>query len=85
MKTPIIVGFGTAQLLCDDEVIYDENQVKDPEDWSDYMTVAQAELLAMNSPSKSWKIIMNSPLYGGTWEWKSKENWVLIEKNEGFA
>jgi len=77
----IAVGFGFAGLLRDGEVVYQE----DGEDWNRCMTVAQAEKLAATDPLHDWQIILNGPLRGSTYQRHGENQWVLIDKNQGFA
>lgn len=77
----IAVGFGFAGLLRDGEVVYQE----DGEEWDECMTVAQAEEMAAADPDRDWQIVLHGPLRGSTYQRHGEMQWMLIDKNEGFA
>ena len=77
----IAVGFGFAGLLRDGEVVYQE----DGEEWDQCMTVAQAEDMAAADPDHDWQIVLHGPLRGSTYQRHGEMQWMLIEKNQGFA
>jgi hypothetical protein len=49
------------------------------------MTVAQAEELAKADPDHDWRIVLHGPLRGMTYQRHGDTQWMLVEKNEGFA
>ena len=73
------VGFGSAFLSRDGEVVLDEN------DSDDFHTVGEAEDLAAADPDHDWRIVLHGPLRGSTYQRQGEMAWLLIEKNEGFA
>ena len=79
----IAVGFGSAFLSKDSELIYSETQ--DGPIW----TVADAEKLAAADPDHDWRIQKDGPLHGETFQrhanGKYSGQWVCIESNQGFA
>lgn len=79
----IAVGFGSAFLSKDSELIYSETQ--DGPIW----TVADAEKLAAADPDHDWRIQKYGPLHGETFQRHAKGKysgqWVCIESNQGFA
>ena len=77
----ISVGFGVAALTRDGEYQWMESGHK----WDDCMTVEAAEELAACEPCRDWRIILHGPLRGGTYQRHGEMQWVLIEKNNGFA
>ncbi len=80
---PIAVGFGSAVLTKDDELIYSETQD------GPVGTVADAEKLAAADPDHDWRIQKDGPLHGETFQRHAKGKyagqWVCIESNQGFA
>lgn len=75
----VAVGFGIAQVVCDNLVVYDE---RDSEvDW----TVEDAEKAALQKPNSDWRIIMEAPLRGREYQRRGEGVWVLIRSNKGFA
>ena len=53
--------------------------------WESFKTLADIEKDASKSPLSDWRVILNSPLRGATWQRHEKDTWVLIETNLGFA
>lgn len=80
---PIAVGFGSAVLTKNGELIYEETH--DGPIW----TVADAEKLAAADPDNDWRILKNGPLHGETFQRHMKGKyagqWVCIESDNGFA
>lgn len=76
------VGFGFAGLTRDRETIWCEDGDMD---WEELMTVEMAESIAMESPDSDWRIIMDGPLRGRTYQRQGDMKWVLVEENQGFA
>lgn len=79
----IAVGFGFAGLLRDGQLVYTEPQ--NPESDDDYMTGAKAEELASADPDHDWRITLDAPLSGRTYQRHEAGKWALIEQNKGFA
>lgn len=78
----IAVGFGCAALHKDGEPVWSElNDVADDE----LMTGADAEALAAKEPDHDWRIVLHGPLSGRTYQRHGPGQWMLVEKNEGFA
>jgi hypothetical protein len=78
----IAVGFGAASLTCNGAEVYDEQRVEEGQ----YMTGAEAEAMAAkHDPDNDWRINLYGPLWGGTYQRHAPGEWVLIERNEGFA
>lgn len=84
MDMIIAVGFGCAQVTKNGQIVYDENQVCQY-DWNDAWTVLKAEEEARKEPDNDWRIIMKAPLSGRTYQRQGESNWVLVDKNNGFA
>ncbi len=80
-ESRIAVGFGYAALTKNGEVIWQENT----HEWEDCLTVAQAEALAAADPDNDWRIVLHGPLRGQTYQRHGAMQWMLVEKNEGFA
>lgn len=83
MNMIIAVGFGSAYVTCDGQVVYEEP--REPRNWLDFWTVEDAEREAIKSPEKIWKIYMNGPLQGRLYQRMGANKWLLIEKYRGFA
>lgn len=77
----IAVGFGSAALTRDGEVIYDEAEAENEK----YMTGAEAEQIAAADPDHDWQISLYGPLSGRTYQRHGPGEWALIEQNRGVA
>lgn len=95
---PIAVGFGFAACTKDGQVVLEEpqdNTVYDddgnplPEEQQppepEYPTGADAEALAAADPDHDWRIQLEGPLSGRTYQRQGESQWVLVEQSEGFA
>lgn len=78
----IAVGFGFAACTRDGVVVLEEPQ---DDEGGDYPTGGDAEKLAAADPSHDWRIQIEGPLSGRTYQRQGANNWVLVEQNEGFA
>ncbi len=78
----IAVGFGYAGLTCDGSEVWGET---DETEEADYMTGAQAEALAAADPDHDWRIVLEGPLSGRTYQRHGPNEWALVEQNQGFA
>ena len=82
MDTVLYNGFGGYYVSKDGEEFYSG----DPNgEWESFKTLKEIELEARINPGK-WKVILNNPLRGATWERNNKTcRWILKETNLGFA
>jgi hypothetical protein len=78
----IAVGFGAAFVLKDDETVYYE---KPDAQYEECWTVAMAEAEAVADPDHDWRIVMDGPMHGETYQRQGEGRWVLVETNGGFA
>lgn len=93
MEKVIAVGFGGATLERDGHVVVDGEQGfffreegKRPEriePWS--FTFGDAEELALADPDHDWRVELNGPLHGETYQRQGVGAWMLIARNDGFA
>jgi hypothetical protein len=81
LDTVLYNGFGGYQVQKNGKVFY---QGKPDEEWGDYKKLNVFEKLARKEKGK-WEIILNNPLRGATWRRKGKNEWILVETNQGFA
>jgi len=79
MRRPIAVGFGDAHVSRDGETIYRE----EPD--GPYRTVQWAENRAKRDPRHDWRIVLDGPLHGETYQRQGPGYWVLVARNQGFA
>lgn len=81
MDYRIAVGFGYAGLTRDGDHVWQE----EGQEYDECMSGEQAEALALEDPDHDWRIVIDGPLSGRTYQRHGPGQWVLIEKNEGFA
>lgn len=51
----------------------------------EYWDVARAEEAAALDPDHDWRIVLFGPLHGEVYQRHGPDQWMLVEKNEGFA
>lgn len=73
------VGFGFAALTRDGDIVHAED------DDEEFMTGAEAEKIAEADPHHDWRIVLDGPLSGRTYQRHGPGEWVLIAQNNGFA
>ena len=82
----VAVGFGDAHCERDGEIVY--------EVWRDgsetpssrrNATVRRFEMMARHAPRHDWRIVLDGPLHGETYQRHGKNRWVLVKRNTGFA
>ena len=78
MDRMIAVGFGYAGCTKDGVEVLGE-------DLDNLHEVAEAEALAVADPDHDWRIVLDGPMHGETYQRQSAGKWVLVDKNEGFA
>lgn len=82
MDRTIAVGFGQAFVAKDDETVF----VETPDtEFEECWTVAQAEAAAAADPDHDWRIVLDGPMHGETYQRQGEGRWVLVESNDGFA
>jgi len=82
MDRTIAVGFGAAFVAKDHETVF----VETPDtEFEDCWTVAMAEAAAAADPDHDWRIVMDGPMHGETYQRQGEGRWVLVEANGGFA
>jgi hypothetical protein len=81
MDMVIAVGFGSAIVTKDDELVYSEDRVENETYW----TVQDAENIAKLEPDCDWRIAKHGPLHGETFQRQGDGLWVCVESNQGFA
>ncbi len=82
MDKIILVGFGEATVRRNGVVVLDCER-----DWEEerYPTFEDAEDLAAADPGDDWRVILNGPMHGETYQRQGERVWILVERNEGFA
>jgi hypothetical protein len=81
MDMVIAVGFGSAFVQKDGEIVYSEDIVDEENFW----TVQDAEDAAKLDPAHDWQIVKYGPLHGETFQRQGDGLWVCVESNRGFA
>lgn len=89
MEDIVAVGFGSAMVTKDDEIVFDERaelhaakrEGRDAMLWEGKDCEAAAE----KDPDHDWRIHLVAPLYEATYQRQGPKHWVLVAKGEGFA
>lgn len=82
LRNRIAIGFGYAAVECDGKMIWSEGP---DTEFDECWTGMRAENAARRRRRGDWRIIIHGPLSGRTYQRHGKNNWVLVEKNQGFA
>lgn len=82
MYIRVAVGFGDASITKDGEIIFQETSQME---WQDIPTLMKFENMARKDPDHDWRLILYAPLRGSVYQRHGRNEWVLIESNEGFA
>ena len=82
MNWRIAVGFGYAAVECGSKVIWSESWNME---WSELWTVQKAENLARKRKKGDWRIVLDGPMHGETYQRQGRNRWVLVKSNNGFA
>ncbi len=81
LRRHIAVGFGYAGVTCDGEEVWTERG----DEYANTWTVRKAETRARKDPDHDWRIVMDGPMHGETYQRHGQNEWVLVERNQGFA
>lgn len=82
LGTKIYNGFGGWSINKNGEHFYSaENGL----DWDDFKDISYIEELIGEDTENEFTAILSTPLRDAKYQRHSKNNWVLIEKGEGFA
>lgn len=93
----IAVGFGMAQVTCDDELVFNEgyDQHHYSAELGDLLwqlnraeglpILGDIEELARNEPDHNWIVALVGPLRERTYQRHGPGQWVLIDSGKGFA
>lgn len=84
MEMMIAVGFGDARVTKNGETVYNENE-SCRDNWDNAWRVKDAENAALDDSDNDWRIVMYGPMHGETYQRQNAGEWVLVEKNNGFA
>ena len=89
MEGIVGVGFGYAAVTKDGEEEYREDtfyyeEGEEPEE-TIYWSGQDAERAALADPNHDWRIVKHAPLYSAVYQRHAPGQWVLIERDEGFA
>lgn len=86
MDGMIAVGFGSAGISRDGLTVVDgEERAATATSWEDFARGADAEALAAADPDHDWRIFLHGPLSDRVYQRHAPEQWVLIERGQGFA
>ena len=79
MAALVAVGFGDAHVSRDGVVTYREMGAKR------LSRALRFERQAARDPDHDWRIVLDGPLHGETYQRQGPKEWVLVERNRGFA
>lgn len=85
MDMLIAVGFGYAGVTKDGKEIFNEQEIDENTPMVDFPRLQQFEDMALQDPDHDWRVCLEAPLRGRTYQRHEAGKWVLIESNEGFA
>ena len=86
MDMLIAVGFGCAIATKDGAIVYDEMEVmRGGGEFDDLAELQQIEDMAVADPDHDWRVRLDGPMRGRTYQRHGTGHWVLIDSNEGFA
>lgn len=77
----VAVGFGDAHVSKDGVVIWREGN----QEWGELPTLRKFENMAAKDPNHDWRAVLNGPMHGETYQRQAPKEWVLVERNQGFA
>lgn len=76
----IAVGFGTAQITKDNEIIFMEGYNDE-----DFRKLQEFEDMAKADPDHDWRALLVAPLREREYQRHDDDRWVLVHSGEGFA
>lgn len=82
MDKVISVGFGSAMLLRNGKPVWMEDR---DFEYSECLTVKQAESMAALYPEDDWRIHLVGPLSEFYYQRQGKGQWLMYERGQGFA
>ena len=82
MNTVLYQGFGGYTVRKNGELFYKGNS---DDEWNKLKRLKHIEKEAKKDPTAKWTVELYGPLSGATWERQEDGQWVVIEKNLGFA
>lgn len=89
MAANLCVGFGNCKIYCEEFLLWDESMTEgDPQTLSRkglLFTLADIECIAEKCPWHEWKVVIEAPLYGVTYSRTYSGEWIITDKNKGFA
>lgn len=85
LDRPIVIGFGEAVLYKNGKQVIDGEKFYRDSEEQIYFTFFDAENIAKSDRDNDWRVVLNGPLRGCTYQRHGVDKWVLIETNIGFA
>jgi hypothetical protein len=86
MSKAICVGFGEAAVYRDGIKVGDgEERFMQAASEDDLLTFGEVEAHAVNDPDHDWRVVLNGPLHGETYQRQGPGAWICVERNDGFA
>lgn len=92
----IAVGFGGATATRDGDCVADgENgllfvhgdslECREPIQTEDFIRFADIEKMAVADPDHDWRVQLHGPMHGEVYQRQGEGEWLLVEKDDGFA
>ena len=75
----IAIGFGSIDL------IKNGNKIEIPNFVEGETRLKDLEKIAIKEPLVDWKLKINDPLWGATWQRQGTGKWIVVDTNKGFA
>ena len=77
----IEIGFGYAELTCDNRLIWNEGD----SEWGKCLSGAGAEEIAAKDPDHDWRISLQGAMSGREYQRHGPARWVLVHQDKGFS
>ena len=82
MRTRIYNGFGGWSITKNGKLVYEGPYGLR---WNEYPTLMKFENMARKDPGHDWRAECFLPLRSATYQRQGKNEWVLIDSDQGFA
>jgi len=85
MSTQLEVGFGDVCIYKDGMQVFSSYDHRNEKTGWCEETANVAEDMACKDEDHDWRIKFDAPLYSAVYQRQGKNNWLLVEKGDGFA
>lgn len=77
LDTPLAIGFGSVWVSRDEEPVWQGDDAS--------KLLREFEQLAAADPDHDWRFGIDGPMYSCEYQRQGDDEWVLVERGEGFA